>query len=340
MRVNLIAWDNGVGLSRDMCLIRRALEAADEVVNIQPARGRGKLRKWFGPYWQHCKTWWHFSRHGKYQYDVNLHLEHIKPEFLRLARWNFFIPNPEWCEKRDVRLLPKVERVLVKTRHAMAIYEGLGCEVKLIGFTSEDRYDGGHTPRKRAFFHLAGRSSSKQTDVLLKTWLQHPEWPVLTVLQHPSKATGIVSANNIHHRVDYIDDAELKQLQNEHLFHVCPSETEGFGHYIMEALSVGAVVMTTNAEPMNEFISAERGILIPYVATKRQNMATCYLVDAGGIELAVQQALALADDDIARRSSDARAFYVASFKSFRERLPAAMTQALNGLNQGLCEMAS
>ena len=39
-------------------------------------------------------------------------------------------------------------------------------------------------------------------------------------------------------------DAELREIQNANLFHLCPSETEGFGHYIVEALSVGAIVLT------------------------------------------------------------------------------------------------
>jgi hypothetical protein len=42
------------------------------------------------------------------------------------------------------------------------------------------------------------------------------------------------SACNIDYRSDYLDDVELRRLQNESLFHLCPSETEGWGHYLVE----------------------------------------------------------------------------------------------------------
>ena len=47
-------------------------------------------------------------------------------------------------------------------------------------------------------------------------------------------------AANIDHRIGYLDEAELKRLQNAHVFHLCPSETEGFGHYLVEAMGIGA----------------------------------------------------------------------------------------------------
>ncbi|MCW5577783.1 MAG: hypothetical protein KIS89_04000 [Dokdonella sp.] len=34
---------------------------------------------------------------------------------------------------------------------------------------------------------------------------------------------------------DYLDDGALQTLQNRHLFHLCPSETEGFGRHLVEA---------------------------------------------------------------------------------------------------------
>ena len=52
--------------------------------------------------------------------------------------------------------------------------------------------------------------------------------------------------------------------------HVCPSSREGFGHYINEARSVSAVIITVDAPPMNEFVTnATSGILIPALGLRQ-----------------------------------------------------------------------
>lgn len=321
-RVNLIGWDNGVGLSRDLRLIEHTLREAGLEVHRQPARGRGKLRKWLGPWLQRARL---AGRRvlGRKRYDLNIMLEHVKPEFLGAADRTAFIPNPEWCLPGDVRRLRHIDSVMTKTRHAEGIFQGHGCGVAPIGFTSGDRHLPG-VERRRTFLHLAGRSSAKRTRMVMETWARHPEWPVLTVVQHPRMADFRPQAANIVHRVDYLDDAELRELQNANLFHVCPSETEGFGHYIMEALSVGAIVLTTDAEPMNELVNEERGVLMPYARTERQGLATRYLVETQALEAAVETVLALDADACRAKQIAARDFFLRNDSLFRERLVEAV----------------
>lgn len=318
LRVNLIGWDNGVGLSRDLRLIEHVLREAGLQVHLQPARGRGKLRKWLGP-------WLQRARFGggrllrRERYHLNIMLEHVKPEYLQAAERNAFIPNPEWCLPSDLRRLRHVDGIMTKTRHAAAIFQRHRGNVAPIGFTSSDRYLPG-VERRRTFLHLAGRSSAKRTRMVLETWMRHPEWPTLTIVQHPRMADFRPRAANIVHRVDYLDDAELREIQNANLFHVCPSETEGFGHYIVEALSVGAIVLTTDAEPMNELVTRERGILMPHARTGTQQLAVRYLVESEALETAVATALALSDGECARLREEARRFFLANDLAFRSRL--------------------
>ncbi len=324
--VNLIAWNNGVGLTRDLHLVADALQSAGIDVAVTALR-RGKLRKWFGPAYVRARAGLRHLAGDMSMHRLNIMFERVRPEYLPLARSNALIPNPEWFLPEDGAHLPSVDRVFVKTVHAEPIFRALGRPVWHVGFTSEDRHDPA-VPRERAFFHLAGRSIGKGTEALLTTWRRHPEWPRLTVVQNPRTARPGAPADNIAHRVGYVDAAELRRLQNAHRFHLCPSEAEGFGHYIVEAMSTGAVTLTTDGAPMNELVTAERGLLIPYAHTGTQHLATSYFVDRAGVEAAVERALALSDAECTRLGESARAFYLDNDRRFRERIVAAVGELL------------
>lgn len=329
MGICVIAANNGAGLSRDLRLIAQTLSAAGYEVTIR-ALGRGKLRKWGRPWLVRAGNLGRRLRGLPRPYRINLMLEHIRPEYLDQADCNVLIPNPEYLSDKDLELLPKIQRVLAKTRHAEAIFRDLGCRTDFTGFTSEDRLQPEVT-RRRAFFHLAGRSGAKGTKAILEAWRAHPEWPPLTVVQSAHRAQVGAPAANIVHVSGYLDDDELRQLQNAHRFHLCPSETEGFGHYLVEALSIGAVTLTTDGEPMNELVTAQHGLLIPVARVARRGAARTWLVQAQEIEWAVQQALALEEADCDALGARARRFFWKSDQSFRTRLVATV----HGLEQDL-----
>jgi hypothetical protein len=46
---------------------------------------------------------------------------------------------------------------------------------------------------------------------------------------------------------------------------------EGFGHYINEARSIGALIVALNAPPMNELVDAKCAIMIPVEKSYRHN---------------------------------------------------------------------
>jgi glycosyltransferase involved in cell wall biosynthesis len=116
---------------------------------------------------------------------------------------------------------------------------------------------------------------------------------------------------------------QLRRMQNAHRFHLCPSEAEGFGHYLVEALGIGAVVLATDAAPMNELVTPRRGVLIPYTRSRREGLVEHALVDETGIEQAVSQAMAMSDDECDQLGARARAFFVENDRAFRTRLAAA-----------------
>ncbi|WHZ20309.1 MAG: Glycosyltransferase [Rhodanobacteraceae bacterium] len=323
IRVNLIARDNGFGLSRNLKLLHDALAAAGFEVTISGIR-RGALRKALHPLKLRTGTLTRrLTGRGAQRWGVNLMLERVRPEYLATAHRNVLMPHPEWFDERDRAWLPRLDRAFVLTHHAAPIFEALGLRTDYTGFTSEDRRDQS-VPRERAFFHLAGRSSNKGTDTLLATWQRHPEWPRLTVLQSPRVARAVVQAPNIAHHVDYIPDAELKRIQNAHRFHLCPSETEGFGHYLVEAMGVGAVVVTLDAPPMNEMVTPARGALVPYSRTGRQSLATTYFYDEAALESVIERLLGAPDAELERMSAAARAWFEDNDRAFRARIAEAV----------------
>ncbi|HEY0178506.1 MAG TPA: glycosyltransferase [Dokdonella sp.] len=324
IRVHVVARDNGAGLSRDLEILERALvEAGFEVV--VSAIGQGGLRRLA----QRVRVQAGLLRRGwrggaaARRFDVNLMDERVRPEYFGLARRNVLLPHPEWFRAEWTGALGSVDRVFVKTRHAVPLFEALGCAVDFVGFTSLDRLRR-EVPREPVFFHLAGRSGNKGTQPLLEAWSRHPEWPTLTVVQRAKLKLPEPRPANLQVVTEYLDDAALRELQNRHVFHVCPSETEGFGHHLVEAMSVGAVVLATDAPPMNEMVTPQRGVLAPYARTGTQRLATTYFVDAAGVEAAVERMLALTPDARASLGAEARAWYERNDREFRRRLADAV----------------
>lgn len=323
--VNLVAWDNGVGLTRDLSLLAEALTRGGldvEVTRLCMGHAGGRrsvLERLAGVPG--------LDRNSAKRFKIAIMLEHVRSGLLGESHLTAFIPNPEWCLPRDVALLGDIDHVLAKTRHAEPIFRSLGCKTDFIGFTSEDRMDAS-VARSPLFLHVAGKSEAKNTRRVLDLWRRHPEWPHLTVIQNPAMVDAAVVAPNVSHRLDHVSDDELKQLQNAHVFHLCPSIAEGFGHYIAEAMSVGAIVLTTDGAPMNELVGQDSGLLIPVVRTGTQNLSTTHFVDDQGLEEAVLRAMRLTAAEIEARRINAREQWVRQREAFFEGAPQVVKRIL------------
>jgi hypothetical protein len=320
--VHLVARDNGAGLSRDIEILRGALGKAGFDVTIS-AIGAGGLRRQFRFASVKARLAWRGLTRGHARFDVNLMDERLRPKYAPLARRNVLLPHPEWFDTAWTADLALIDRVFAKTHHAVPLFEALGRRTDFVGFTSVDR----RLPdvaRDATFFHLGGRSGNKGTQAVIDAWLRHPSWPMLTAIQRkPLKLPPSLPAN-VRLIGDFIDDAELRALQNRNLFHLCPSETEGFGHHLVEGMSAGAITLATDAPPMNEMIAPGRGVLVPYARTGTQQLATTYFVEADAIEAGVERLLALGEGERAAMSDAARAWWEANDRGFRERLTSAI----------------
>jgi hypothetical protein len=143
--INLVAFENAVGNSRDIALLGDALGALGcEVTLTVPskhARRRRRLRLVRGFAATRMRfNRWQQARGQAPRFDVAVMLEHVWPEQLHLARHNVIVPNPEFFDRHDRSLLPSFDRVWAKTRNTREIFTGLGCPTSLTGFDGEDRY--------------------------------------------------------------------------------------------------------------------------------------------------------------------------------------------------------
>lgn len=334
MRVQLIGEANGGGISRDLELLSTALRACGCQVSVRSCgkperrRRRSTLMQW------RVRAQIMRRRRGRpaagarpTPFDINVTLEHIWPQFVDEARYNIVVPNPEWFDPRDVRYLPVFDRVWAKTAFAERLFRERGCPTSLIGFDSEDRVKPG-VRRMHQFLHVAGRSPLKGTDRLLALWRRHPEWPVLTLVQDGGKAgsrpTG-GTEGNIDFRRDYLSDEALRDMQNAHRFHLCTSEAEGWGHYIAEAMSVGAVTLTCDAAPMNELIAPDRGLAVPARAGAIQNLVRLSLFDESALEEAVGRAMGLPATELESIGMAARGWFLTNKASFTARVGEALS---------------
>lgn len=320
--LQLFTRDNGAGLTRDLALLEQTLSDAGFPVIQQPLEHQSALR--FGvAKWRH--RWRRLRPQQAPASDrVNMMLERVHPEHLDSAAPNVLVPNPEWTRDRWRPWLPAFDRILAKTRHAVPLYEKLGCRVTYTGFTSADRMDS-DVPRQGDFLHVPGRSGNKGTARLLALWQAHPEWPELTVVWR-RKNIQPPEAENIRIIREHLDDSALKQLQNQHRFHLCPSRTEGYGHYLVEAMSVGAVVITCDAPPMNELVTGARGLPVTAHGNGSQALATLYDFDSEAMEAAIEQCLAMSQRQVRALGANARRWFENNQVAFGQRLTQALTE--------------
>ena len=106
-------------------------------------------------------------------------------------------------------------------------------------------------------------------------------------------------------------------LQNSCLFHVCPSKYEGFGHYINEAKSMGAIIITTDAEPMTELVDKDYGYFVPVVRKTNMGLASLSHIEPDGLYRIVKNLSKLTDAEIEIKSDKSRKSFLANDKRFR-----------------------
>lgn len=191
--------------------------------------------------------------------DLHIFLEKVGARVRDLKGKKILIPNPEWFFPYWKKRLKYFDAVFCKTHHAVEIFKPLHLNVRYCGFTSVDRMDES-VGRCESICHFPGKSKLKGTKIL----------------------NGLPG---LYYVPAYQNEDKFINRFNTFSIHLCPSNAEGWGHYIWEAFSVGAYVITTDAPPMNEgeFVGAK----VPCVKWRTHGIAPTWKVNESALAEAI-----------------------------------------------------
>ncbi|CAK4612983.1 hypothetical protein LEN26_010694 [Aphanomyces euteiches] len=184
-------------------------------------------------------------------------------------------------------------------------------------------------------FHANGRSTQKNTPKILDCWHDRPDMPMLHVYSNdePSNTTywnhfkKMTPLNLKYHNGEFIEPAQFGKLMAEASVILCPSITEGFGHYINQARAAGALVVTTDAVPMNEFIDVNSGVLVKNAVARPThskvlmgNDDTEFDVTPNDICAAMDEILAMTPQERAQKAREGQQRYFDQLQFFSDRM--------------------
>ena len=289
MKINIITKNNGVGLWLDYLILKEVLEPKHEVNFID----------------------FDYPIHKKA--DVSIHLEHITANLIPTAPINIFIPNPEWYNINWNRYLPRINQIWCKTHETERIFKQWHKNCIYTSFTSKDCYLPEIT-KDKIFFHNRGKSSHKGTYNIIEAWRElFGKLYINSAIKLPSKKGIIINTQRL-------TEQDLKIVMNGCMFHICTSEAEGFGHYINEAKSVGAIIISTNAAPMNELVTSDFGKLINVKHKGKHNQGVTNYISAMDLTFALNEVLHLSEKELSLMSNKARQSFLNNDKFFRETI--------------------
>ena len=333
LRTNIVSWDGG-GLGTDIDLLTRALQHAGCSVAFKGRRHRIPRNRAHSLLMTGgvvlAQQWAGLTRRP--QFDVNFFIESVFPEYLPMARVNCLLVHPEWFRAENLPHVPRLDFILAKTPSAVEMCRELPVVCRNINFTSPDQRIPGFVRRgPLRCLHLAGQSAVKGSEAVVEAWSRHPEWPELTVVRRARRYGGeaappLPPLPNVRYETDYLSSEQLRALQNECEVHVLPSQAEGYGHVIGEAMSCGAIVVTTDAPPMNELVGSDRGLVVRVARSEPMCLSRKHYVEIADLETQLTTVFAMSPDARAELSRNARAWYEAQDQRFETSLRAFLDE--------------
>lgn len=302
-RINIFSDSNGKGLEKSRQVLKNALTALGHEVFEKDLSQRK------------------FS--SEPVVDINIFFQFINSRCLHFAINNWFIPNPE-CYFQNLKLLDRIDLIVCRTHEVERIFQSLNKKTFYLGFTGYDCFIPSDIPKDYSVcLHAAGESPYKGTNSIMEAWKDRQDLPFLNIISHLSQAP--YDQGNLNWIAYKLPFEEYRALQNSCGIHICTSETEGFGHYLVEAMSTGAVVITTDAPPMNEYITDKR-CLVPYSSYFTDNLAIRYVVDSQALASAIKNLMSLSEKERHQIGIENRAKFEEKTAEFLNNLQELMQQ--------------
>lgn len=296
----------GFGLRKDASLLLRALSELGYSVELAEASldaNRGVFSRTFLAFFRKFNLLYVLRKCQNLAYKnprrLFIHLENIAyPQLLRCGR-HVLIPNQEWFRPASVSLLAYIDYVWCKTQLAQQVFSELGVKTQYSGFCTSlaEPLAAGEVPAEPGFFSRIGVSNLRGIEPLVHAWSQHPDWPLLNIVVHSSLRI-LPAPDNVRYVDEFPSTQAYHVFAKQFRFQVFATETEGFGHAIYEALELGAVVLVTDAPPMNEQLTSATSIKIESAYAGQKGLSPKFAVTQRGLECAVAQALALDERQI------------------------------------------
>lgn len=261
--------------------------------------------------------------------DIAVFIERIfDHELIQSYQRVGFIPNPEWMTNKERSHVNKIRpEIWHKTRFGMMTLKDHFPQSDHIymGFTSPS--SGQLIDANSSIAHFGGKSKTRHTQDIVNLWLQDENLPSLTLQAYQ---TGFSLprwslCGNLRVFLGFSSPEEYRAEFRRHGIHLCTSQTEGFGHYINEARSIGAVVIALDAPPMNELIDTESGILIPYGRSVRFNMGFRYIATSSAIRDGILKVISLSREQRLTLGGNAKRRYQKDALAFKQRLMEIVT---------------
>jgi glycosyltransferase involved in cell wall biosynthesis len=346
--INILTWYNGsAGLDKDAyCLGAVLTEAGFSVTQTNILLNHSKYSHIFKPFLSKLGRLGYLIDRAFYiyhnyayritkilkwktklvpKYDINLFIECVDTSYFEQARKNCFIPNQEWFSIWKHMALKSFDKVLCKTMYAYRLFRDLGIDSEYISFTGIDLSHPELTLDYDACLHIGGKSLLKGTLAVVRVWEKHPEWPVLCVVHRTLTCLSDRELPaNIIHISTRLEEAQWIEMQQRYGIRIQPSEAEGFGHVLIEGMALGAVIITTDAPPMNELISLERGQLVAFDRTEALGLGARYFVDLPDLEQQIMAMLQLNLDERRTLGNKAREWYLQNDTFFKRRIVEVM----------------